>query len=172
MSRNRPFILQLVIVGGFLVFLYIFFALATSIYRDYKLEVNIQKFEDEIKDLAQLANQKPKDVKYYQSEEYKDKYAKENLNLLNPGEKLIIIPQEEKIIKTEEIVINRLDYSNVLELPNRNQWWEYFFGRTLSFETKQSPPEPNGTLEQSPLLEDRIYDNYNIDEESLLEIEG
>ncbi len=161
MNRNKPFVLQLVIVGGFLVFFYIFFALATSIYRDYKLEVNIQKFEDEIEGLAQLANQKPKDVKYYQSEEYKDKYAKENLNLLNLGEKLIIIPQDKKVIKIEEIIINRLDYSNILELPNRNQWWEYFFGRTLSFETKQSPRP-----------EDRTNENYNIDEESLLEIEG
>ena len=107
-----------------MIFLYIFFALATSIYRDYQLEVNIQKFEDEISKLAELAKQKPKDVKYFQSEEYKDKYAKENLNLLNPGEKLIIIPQEKKDIRFEDIIIGRFDYSDVLELTNRNQRWE------------------------------------------------
>jgi len=169
MNRNRPFILQLVIVGGFLLFLYIFFALATSIYRDYKLEINIQEFKDEIDDLAQMANQKPKDVQYHQSEQYKDKYAKESLNLLNPGEKLIIIPQEDKVVKSEEIIINRLDYSNILERPNRNQWWEYFFGRTLSLETTQ---RNNDTTTQPPPPEDRINDNHNVDEESLLEIEG
>ena len=163
MNKGKSFILQLVIVGGFLVFLYIFFALATSIYRDYKLEVNIQQFEDEINRLAEMAKQKPKDIEYYQSEEYKDKYAKENLNLLNPGERLIIIPQEEKIVKSEA-VMDRFNYSpHVLELPHRNQWWEYFFGHTLSIETKQR----NNDTTKQPLNE-----GYNIDEESLLEIEG
>ena len=166
MSKNKPFVLQLVIVGGFLVFLYIFFALATSIYRDYKLEVSIQEFENEIDRLADMAYQKPKDIEYYQSEQYKDKYAKENLNLLNPGEKLIIIPQEERIVKSE-VAVDRFYHSGVLELPNRNQWWEYFFGRTLSLETKQ---RDNDTTKQQN--EKSINENYNIDEESLLEIEG
>ena len=136
MNKNKPFIIQLIIVGGFLVFIYIFFALATSIYKDYKLEVNIETFEDTIDNLAKMAQQKPEDVKYYQSSQYKDKYAKENLNLLNPGEKLIIIPKEEQIIKSE-VVINKLASSDILKLPNRNQWWEYFFGRTLSIKTGQ-----------------------------------
>ena len=168
MSKNKPFVLQLVIVGGFLIFLYIFFALATSIYRDYKLEVNIQQFEDAIARLAEMADQKPKDIKYYQSEQYKDKYAKENLNLLNPGERLIIIPQEEKIVKSVS-VIDRFDYpADVLELPNRNQWREYFFGRTLSLQ----PPEEESEPVTPDDLENRIDENYNIDEESFLEIEG
>jgi len=169
MNRNKPFVIQLVIVGGFLTFLYIFFALATSIYRDYQLEVNIQKFEDEIAQLAQLANQKPKDVDYFQSLQYKDKYAKENLNLLNPGEKLIIIPQEDRVVRTEEIVIGQYDYPHILELPNRNQWWEYFFGHTLSLEVsdEQKPAE-----NYIPTLEERMREDYGIDEESLLEIES
>ncbi len=166
MNRNRPFVLQLVIVGGFLLFLYIFFALATSIYRDYQLEVNIQKFEDEITQLADLANQKPKDVEYFKSDEYKDKYAKENLNLLNPGEKLIIIPQEKKNIRFEEIIIGNVDYSDILELPSRNQWWEYFFGHTLSLEVPKKPIKSDDFI---PSLEERIK---NIDDESPIEIEG
>lgn len=168
MSKNKPFTIQLIIVGGFLIFIYIFFALATSIYRDYKLEVNIEKFENAIDGLAKLANQKPKDVKYYQSEQYKDKYAKENLNLLNPGEKLIIIPSDEQIIKTEEIV-DTFYYTNVLKLPNRNQWWEYFFGRTLSMETQQN----NDTATQpKPTTNQPSNEGYNVDEKSLMDIES
>jgi cell division protein FtsB len=150
MSRNKPFVLQLIIVGGFLVFIYIFFALATSIYRDYKLEVNIEKFEDEIRELAEKAHQKPEDVKYFESEQYVDKYAKENMNLLNPGEKLIIIPQEEQVVRYEEIIVNPLDHKRVLKLPIRNQWWEYFFGSTLSLEVK---PEPEELPPEEPIEE-------------------
>jgi len=158
MSRNKPFLLQFIIVGGFLLFLYIFFALATAIYRDYKLEVNIAKFGNEIDSLADMANQKPKDVLYYQSLAFKDKYAKESLNLLNPGEKLIIIPQEEQIVKSE-VVIDRLDNSDILKLPNRNQWWEYFFGHTLSLKVPEEPaigtqdrtsPQPADKVDEEP----------------------
>ena len=175
MSKNKPFVIQLVIVGGFLIFIYIFFALAASVYKDYKLELNIEKFENAIENLAEMASQKPKDVKYYQSEEYKDKYAKESLNLLNPGEKLIIIPNEEKIVKSE-VIVESFYHENVLKLPNRNQWWEYFVGRTLSVEIKQ---EDDDTTKQSTSdeqedeeTEQPLNEGYNVDEESLLEIEG
>ena len=149
MNSNKPFILQLVIVGGSLVFLYIFFALATAIYRDYKLDINISSFNDEINRLASLADQKPKDVLYYQSNEYKDKYAKESLNLLNPGEKLIIIPQEDQVVKSQ-VVADRLNNTDVLKLPIRNQWWEYYFGKTLSLSVPKQQPakQEQGSLDK------------------------
>lgn len=167
MNKRKPFVTQVVIVGGFLTFLYIFFALATAIYRDYKLELNIEKFEKEIDQLAEMANQKPKNVKYYESVEFKDKYAKESLNLLNPGEKLIIIPSEDKIVKSETIV-ERNKNKDILKLPNRNQWWEYYFGRTLSLQVEKkkagSGVNPNPT--EDPSLD------QNSDEESALGTEG
>ncbi len=132
--------MQLIIIGGFLMFIYIFFSLATNIYRDYRLEAHIKNFEDEINELAEKARQKPKNVEYYRSERYKDKYAKENLNLLNPGEKLIIIPQEDQVVKYEEVIIDKTNHATVLRLPIRNQWWEYFFGSTLSLETRPDKP--------------------------------
>ena len=149
MPKTRSFVTQLVIVGGFIIFLYVFFALTTSVYKDYKLDTSIGKFEDEINLLAEKAQQKPKGVAYYQSSQYKDRYAKENLNLLNPGEHLIIIPQEEKVVKSEVVLVDKADNSMVLKLPNRNQWWEYFFGRTLSLKAPQLPnksytPTPEG----------------------------
>jgi len=166
MHRNKPLTLQFIIVGGFLVFLYIFFALATSIYRDYKLDMNIEDFQSQIDSLAELAGQKPKDVKYFQSDEYKDRYAKENLNLLNPGEKLIIIPDEEQVVKSE-VVVERYDYSNVLKLPNRNQWWEYFFGRTLSVQAPEEKTNEPASTDKQPEAK-----SNNINKESRVNVKG
>ena len=137
MSKSRPFTFQLIVISGFIIFLYIFFALTTSIYRDYKLESQIENFEAEIDELAELAHKKPKDVEYFASDQYKDRYAKENLNLLNPGEKLIIIPQGEQIVRRgpSASTKKRLTPDSVLNLSMRQQWWEYFFGQTLSVET-------------------------------------
>jgi len=123
-------------MGGFFFFFYMFFALATSIYRDYKLETEIDSFEDVINALAERANQKPADLKYLQSDEYKDRYAKENLNLLNPGEKLIILPDPERNVEQGpvQLMTEILSPDSVLNKPNNQQWWAYFFGQTLSVE--------------------------------------
>jgi hypothetical protein len=163
MRRNRPFLVQFVIIGGFIMFLYIFFVLATSIYKDYKLEKNIDSFQDEIANLASLAKQKPKDVSFYESEEFKDKYAKESLNLLNPGERLIIIPTDEKVVKSE-VATDRFEQAEVLNLPNRNQWWEYFFGSTLSLEAPSQSSDDKNPVPANI--------NHNVDEQSLLDIKS
>lgn len=153
--QRKSFTFQLLIMGGFFFFFYMFFALATSIYRDYKLETEIETFEDVINNLAERANQKPEDLKYLQSDEYKDRYAKENLNLLNPGEKLIILPDPDQRVEQGPVVLmtEALSPDSVLNKPNHQQWWEYFFGATLSvtplpkgssdrfFETPEGQPE-------------------------------
>ncbi len=144
MMQKKSFTFQLLIMGGFFFFFYMFFALATSIYRDYKLETEIETFEDEINNLADRANQKPSDLKYLQSDEYKDRYAKENLNLLNPGEKLIILPDPDHNVKRGpvELMTDILSPNSVLNKPNNTQWWEYFFGQTLSVTaTSKSIPD-------------------------------
>lgn len=155
MMQRKSFIFQLLIMGGFFFFFYMFFALATSIYRDYKLETEIEIFEGEINNLADRANQKPSDLKYLQSDEYKDRYAKENLNLLNPGEKLIILPDPDQNVEQGpvELMTDILSPDSVLNKPNNRQWWEYFFGQTLSVTTtpKSIPdrffkPEEKGVI--------------------------
>ena len=134
MMQKKSFTFQLFIMGGFFFFFYMFFALATSIYRDYKLETEIETFEDEINNLADRASQKPFDLKYLQSDEYKDRYAKENLGLLNSGEKLIILPDPDQNVEQGpvELMTDILSPNSVLNKPNSRQWWEYFFGQTLS----------------------------------------
>ena len=141
--QRKSFKFQLFIMGGFFFFFYMFFALATSIYRDYKLDTEIGSFEDLINDLAERANQKPADLKYLQSDEYKDRYAKENLNLLNPGEKLIILPDPERNVEQGpvQLMTEILSPDSILNKPNNQQWWAYFFGQTLSVEsTPKSVP--------------------------------
>lgn len=141
-------------MGGFLFFFYMFFALATSVYHDYKLTSEIENFKDEINDLAETANQKPDDLKYLKSKEYKDRYAKENLNLLNPGEKLIILPEPKQNVEQGpvQLMTDFLSPDSVLNQPTPHQWWAYFFGSTLTFKnldpilplSEQKKNEPAG----------------------------
>ena len=137
MMQRKSFTFQLLIMGGFFFFFYMFFSLATSIYRDYKLETEIEVFKGEIEGLAGRVNQKPSDLKYLQSDQYKDRYAKENLGLLNPGEKLIILPDPDQKVEQGpvELMTEKLSPDSVLNMPNNRQWWEYFLGNTLSVKT-------------------------------------
>ncbi|QQR83551.1 hypothetical protein IPJ72_07280 [Candidatus Peregrinibacteria bacterium] len=153
--KRSPFTLQLMIIGGLMVVLYLFFSLTTLLYRDYKIDQNIKSFEQEIDHLAQLAYQKPKDVQYFESTQFRDLYAKESLNLLNPGEKLIIIPRETSVVKNEPAK-NTLQETSITQLPLHYQWWEYFFGATLSIKTQTIPTQP-------PTLNERIESSEKID---------
>lgn len=134
MMQKKSFTFQLFVMGGFLFFFYMFFALTTSIYRDYKLNTEIDSFRSEINNLAKTADQKPLDLKYLESNQYKDRYAKENLNLLNPGEKLIILPDPQQNIEQGpvQLMTDILSPDSILHQPNPVQWREYFFGPTLS----------------------------------------
>jgi cell division protein FtsB len=155
MQRTKSFTFQLVVIGGFVFFIYMFFTLATSIYRDFKLESEIEKFEQDINNLADMAQQKPEDVDYFASIEYKDRYAKESLGLLNPGEKLIIIPQEDRVVTQGpvELQTEKYDPKMVLGKNKPQQWWEYFFGKTLSLKAQEEKAAPaENTIVPEPVL--------------------
>ena len=150
MNRPKSFTFQLFVMGGFLFFFYMFFALATSIYRDYKLETEIEGFEADINHLAEMASQKPGDLQYLQSDQYKDRYAKESLNLLNPGEKLIILPSDDQHVEQGpvELMTEVLSPNSVLNKPNPRQWWEYFFGNTLTVDRNAPTKLPSKFFEE------------------------
>lgn len=143
MMERKSFTFQLLIMGGFFFFFYMFFALATSIYHDYRLQSQITSFQAEINDLADQAGQKPSDLKYLESPQYKDLYAKENLNLLDPGEKVIVLPDPQQNVEQGpvQLMTEALSPDSVLNQPNNRQWWDYFFGQTLSVSagSDQSP---------------------------------
>lgn len=94
MAYNRvtqPVSKQLTIVIGLTVVGFMAFGLALSFYRNILFEQTLSDIEDENGRIAATIEQGYGDLEYYRSTQFKDKYAKENLGKLNPGEKLIII---------------------------------------------------------------------------------
>lgn len=87
----QPISKQLTIVIGLTVVGFMAFGLALSFYRNILFEQTLQNIADENNRIAQTIDRGYGDLEYYRSAQYKDKYAKENLGRLNPGEKLIII---------------------------------------------------------------------------------
>jgi len=70
-------------------------------------------------------NEENKLLRLYKTQQYKDLYAKENLNLLNPWEKIIIIKYDKKSDSFLDKYLN-VEKEDVRNLKNSEQWKKYF----------------------------------------------
>lgn len=96
MPYNRdiePISKQLTIVIGLTVVGFMAFGLALSFYRNILFEKTLEDLADQNGMIAHKIEQGYSDLEYFRSAQYKDKYAKENLDKYNPGENVIIITQ-------------------------------------------------------------------------------
>ncbi len=127
-----------------------FFALASSIYQNYKLESEINEFQEKVDALSDLVEKRPAYLDYVLSDEYKDLHAKETQNLIKPGEQLIIVPDAEENVEKGpvDLMTDELSPESIINQPNSTQWWEYFFGNTLSFTLPDTEPENENSEEE------------------------
>jgi len=89
----EPISKQLTIVIGLTVVGFMAFGLALSFYRNVLFEKTLEDMEGQNQKIADEIEGGYRDLEYFRSEQFKDKYAKENLSKLNPGEKVLIISQ-------------------------------------------------------------------------------
>jgi cell division protein FtsB len=96
------------------------------------------KINDEIEVLKREAERIKKEnmqleerIVYLGSDEYREKEAKEKLNLQKPDEKLIIITQnspfKEEEARSEKENEKKNFYQKVESMSNLKKWWNYFF---------------------------------------------
>lgn len=93
----EPISKQLTIVVGLTVVGFMAFGLALSFYRNVLFEETLRGIRDQNNALRKQIAAGYDDLAYYRSTQYKDKYAKENLNKLRPGERMLIIVEEPDI---------------------------------------------------------------------------
>lgn len=90
----EPISKQLTIVVGLTVVGFMAFGLALSLYRSFLFEQTLGAIAAQNDDLRGLIEQGERDLEYYHSTQYKDKYAKEYLGRLRPGERVLIIIED------------------------------------------------------------------------------
>ncbi len=117
-----------VIMIAFFLLAYLIYSLTKHIYSGYKIDQYIEAFQDENEVLEDQIQQKNEDYLYFTSEEYIDKIAKQSMNLVNPGEEVIILTDG---IVDEEIVAGDLEmgFATYEGMSVREQWWSLFFGK-------------------------------------------
>lgn len=130
LNRNITPTARFILIAEFIVAIYMVIALTTSEYNSYKIEQYIKEFEAENQALLQENNTLNDKYEYFTSPEYQEKIAKQNFGLVNPGEKVLIIPENSTLTPVEEfessISTERIKFYR--DLPNAIKWWYYFFG--------------------------------------------
>ena len=140
----EPVSKQLTIVIGLTVVGFMAFGLALSYYRNVLFEQTLDNIRAQNDILRAGIDQGYRDLEYFRSSQYKDKYAKENLGLVNPGEKVLIIqkptpslgPNEEESEQRKEQ--REAAYLELLrQMPILEHWKLYLFEKEKLLELKK-----------------------------------
>ena len=126
-SQQESNVMLAIIIVGFFMIAYMLYSLTLSIYRNYTINTHIANFTEVNARLQEENEAKLKNYEYYKSEQYKDKMAKQNLGLVNPGEEVIVIPPSARVevFETEDIAAEK--ERKLSQMSNFSRWWEFFF---------------------------------------------
>lgn len=144
LSSIEPFSKQVTIIVGLTVVGFMAFGLTLSFYKNVLFEETLKELASQNEEIAKDIGQGYRELEYYQSEQYKDKFAKENLHRINPGEKVLIITQPPPGLQpllettTQEQERKEAAYQELLrQMPILEHWRLYLFQRERVDELKR-----------------------------------
>jgi len=144
-SRHlEPFSKQLTIIVGLTVVGFMAFGLALSYYKNIVFEQTLEDIRKQNSALRQNITQGYSELEYYRSAQYKDKYAKENLGKIRPGEQILIITQKNtpSTYDLDNTSISEQQEAAYLELlrqmPIFEHWKLYLFHKEKIEDLKRS----------------------------------
>ena len=130
----EPLSKQLTIGIGLTVVGFMAFGLALSYYRNALFEQTLGDMRVQNNILRGGIQNAYDDLEYLRSSQYKDKYAKQNLGLVSPGEKVLILSHKPESILYEsdmDITVTERQEAAYLELlrqmPVLEHWQLYLF---------------------------------------------
>jgi cell division protein FtsB len=123
-SFQQKFVLIILSISIFLMLLFV----GREFMRYQNIEKEMKKFSQKNIFLQEEITHLKDDIFYFSTENYKDKYAKESLNALNPGEEVIILTD----VHQKEKIENPFMSQKTLSVPEK--WKQYFFGKETLLE--------------------------------------
>ncbi|PIR53854.1 hypothetical protein COU75_03935 [Candidatus Peregrinibacteria bacterium CG10_big_fil_rev_8_21_14_0_10_42_8] len=141
----EPVSKQLTIVIGLTVVGFMAFGFALSFYRNLLFEQTLEEIGTQNSVLQEQIEDGHRNLEYFQSSQYKDKYAKENLNLVRPGEHILIITHKEEnsfsLSEGNEAEIEQKEaayFELMRQMPVLEHWKLYLFHKDKIEELKMN----------------------------------
>ena len=127
----RLFIIILISVGVLGASFFLSIPAFKEMQRSKAIEKEINALKEEAEKISKENNFLREQVQYLESDHYKERLAKDKLNLRNPGEKIVMVqPVSEKDKDIKGVTSDRVGGSDEKEdnnMSNFKKWWEYFF---------------------------------------------
>lgn len=118
---------KIIVIVGLLFVAYMIYSLTASFYQNVQIDKHIRSFEEKNDQLRAENLKKLEDYKYYTSQAYIDKIAKQNLGLVNPGEEVIIITEADTLKFLEEEEKLAAQKRSMANWSNAKKWWVFVF---------------------------------------------
>lgn len=122
-------IAKLIIVVELILVIYLLNTLTVSVYRGYQIDKVIQQFQSDNQRISDDNRKKSEDYQYFTSTNYIDKIAKQNLGLVNPGEEVIVLSNQNVPAADAVLVDSSSKDNSMADLNNSKKWWFFFFDR-------------------------------------------
>jgi cell division protein FtsL len=127
-SKIKFFSSRIFIIMGVCAIALIGFSLAKETYRNYQIQKEIQTLEKEISRLENDNENLANLIKYFETEAYQEREARQKLGLQKEGEKVVIITEEE--IESQETIQESNEPEEEIaeeEISNLRKWWNFIF---------------------------------------------
>lgn len=114
---SQIFVVTVAIVAVMVVFEY-----ARAYYQDYQVRQEIAYLEDQAKKMESKKVELLEVLKYVKSDNFVEEKARTELNLVKPGEQVMVVPQiKDRSNRQENEAVVRLK-----NIPNYQKWLNYF----------------------------------------------
>ena len=120
---------RFILILELFIALYMLTSLAITEYKNYNIEKYIAQFELNNQEMS-LENQKLQtQFDYFTSKQYQENIAKQNFGLAKPGEKVLIVMEDDLISDSEkfkqDLIAQKIDF--YVSLPNFQKWFHFYF---------------------------------------------
>lgn len=123
-TRNLSF--RFIILIAFLVMFYSGYKLLHQTYKYNQINVEITQLQSEIERLNQDNQNLTELINYLQTDNFKEKEAREKLNLIKEGEHLVLVKEKDSPTNSQLPEQQKMAQV-VVERPNYYWWWHYYF---------------------------------------------
>lgn len=127
-GKGKTILLRVITAICLAGIIFVSFSVFKEIKKKKEVQDEITKLQEEAEKINKENLNLQEKIAYLESRDYKEKEAKDKLNLQNPGENLIIIkPNLAKEEVSSEKQKASFPQEAADETPNYKKWWNYFF---------------------------------------------
>jgi cell division protein FtsB len=127
-EKKHSILSRIFLLVGVVALIFIAVAIYREAYKKRQIQQQIGELQKEAERISRENSFTQEKIAYLESQDYKEKEAKDKLNLQNPDENVVIV--EQGVVNKEsqaEKNDSQVPAPVVQQIYNPLKWWDYFF---------------------------------------------